>query len=322
MKQPTVLLVTLLAGVLLAVGSIDDAQAKRFGGGKSFGGRSAYSSPYRRSLTPKRSLSQQQASAKNQRLRDQFSRRGGLMGMLGGLALGGLLGSLLFGGAFEGLNLLDLLVFGLVAFVLYKIFAGRKQPGATASTGGGYRSQDADFADEGYHRTGDEDFDSGPARRQRAGFDTDLLFDKDARHDRPSDAVSDGQPITTMPAEFDERAFLAGARSAYERLQAAWDRADLAQIRSLTTDKVFAEIQQQLCEREADNQTEILKLDAELLEMRESGSEWEATVLFDTILREEPQQRPHQVREIWHFTRPARSVQPTWFLDGIQQLES
>jgi len=48
------------------------------------------------------------------------------MGMLGGLALGGLLGSLFFCGAFENINFMDILVFGGIAFLLYKLFAARK----------------------------------------------------------------------------------------------------------------------------------------------------------------------------------------------------
>jgi predicted lipid-binding transport protein (Tim44 family) len=38
-------------------------------------------------------------------------------------------------------------------------------------------------------------------------------------------------------------------------------------------------------------------------------------------MREERDAKPGQVREVWHFTRSRSSRQPTWFLDGIQQLE-
>jgi predicted lipid-binding transport protein (Tim44 family) len=54
-----------------------------------------------------------------------FSKRGGLMGLLGGLALGGLLGSLFFGGAFENFNFMDILIFGGIAYLLYKLFAAK-----------------------------------------------------------------------------------------------------------------------------------------------------------------------------------------------------
>ncbi len=310
-------------GLFLTIGSIGDAEAKRFGGGKSFGGRSAYSNPYRRSITPRKSLNQKRAAAQNQGLRDKFSRRGGLMGMLGGLALGGLLGSLLFGGAFQGLNMMDFLVFGLIAFVLYKIFAARKRAGAFSSTEDGYQPSDADFSDDSYHRSMDRTFEPEQRRGPASRFDTDLLFDKGGKQNQGLETTFDKQPSAPLqaPLGFDEASFLSGAKAAYKRLQAAWDDADLAEIRGLATDKAFAEIQEQLRARDTDSRTEILKLEAELLEVRDAGTDWETTVLFDAILREEQDQRPTQVREIWHFVRPVNSIQPTWFLDGIQQLE-
>lgn len=102
-------------------------------------------------------------------------------------------------------------------------------------------------------------------------------------------------------------------------LQKAWDDHDLAEIRGLSTDKVFAEIQEQLKGLATDNHTDILKLDAELLEVREIGSELEAVVLFDAIMREDVNAQAEQVREVWYFVKPKISLQPKWLLDGIQQ---
>ncbi|WP_442514585.1 hypothetical protein, partial [Salmonella enterica] len=70
-----------------------------------------------------------------------------------------------------------------------------------------------------------------------------------------------------------------------------------------------------------ENHTELLKVEAELLQVRDVGNDREASVLFDVLLREARGQAPTQVREVWHFTRSKTSQQPTWFLDGIQQLE-
>ena len=71
---------------------------------------------------------------------------------------------------------------------------------------------------------------------------------------------------------------------------------------------------------DTENHTEILKLEAELLEVREIGSELEAVVLFDSIMREDVNAQAEQVREVWHFIKPKVSIQPKWYLDGIQQL--
>ena len=328
MKTLTGIVLSMVLGVALVLSGASDVSAARMGGGKSFGSRPSFSEPYRRSPTanppglsqPGAAYKQPSYSAaqqRNQGMRDSLRQRGGLMGMLGGLALGGLLGALLFGGAFEHLNFLDLLLFGLVAFMLFKLFAARKRPAAGAATPAGYypADRDAEF-DRPYERHADT------APPERARFDTDVLFGKGRAVPSAEPAGRAGSTATVLPADFDAGAFLTGAKAAYAAMQKAWDEGDLAELRVLTTDKVFGELQDQLRDRGvAPNRTDLVKVEAELLEVRDVGPDREAAVLFDVLLREAPESRPSQVREVWHFVRPRNSRQPTWFLDGIQQLE-
>jgi len=310
MNKYTSIVAFLLIALSLSLGGISDADAKRFGGGSSFGGRSSYSAPYKRSaIPPSRSASQQQAAAQNQAARQGMTNRGGLMGLLGGLALGGLLGSLFFGGAFENINFMDILVFGGIAYLLYKLFAATKAGAAQRPA---------------YNRTANDYEESQPIQSNPAGFNTDVLFNKDKKQSAGQNFQqnADFKNTIAVPEGFDQQAFLSGAKIAFTTLQKAWDDRDLAEIRGLSTDKVFAEIQDQLKASATENHTDILKLDAELLEVREIGSELEAVVLFDTIMREDINAQTEQVREVWHFVKPKISVQPKWLLDGIQQLEN
>lgn len=308
MNKYTSIVAFCLIALSLTLGGMSDADAKRFGGGSSFGGRSSYSAPYKRSATPPtRSANQQQSAAQNQAARQGMINRGGLMGMLGGLALGGLLGSLFFGGAFENFNFMDILVFGGIAFLLYKLFANR--------AGAAQRPA--------YNRTANDYVESQPIQSNPAGFNTDILFKKDKQQSTGQNFQpnADYNDTVDVPEDFDQRAFLSGAKIAFTTLQKAWDDRDLAEIRNLSTDKVFAEIQEQLRASATENHTDILKLDAELLEVREIGTELEAVVLFDAIMREDINAQAEQIREVWHFVKPKISIQPKWLLDGIQQLE-
>ncbi|WP_031434166.1 Tim44 domain-containing protein [Methylomarinum vadi] len=314
------LVATLMIALTLSIGGISDAEAKRLGGGRSFGSKSIYSSPYRRSTSsqPSRSASQQQAYQKNQAARQRMSQRGGLMGMLGALALGGLLGSLFFGGAFEGFNFMDILVFAGIAYLLYRLFAAKAGQNRPAPAYG--REQNNDYQEPMHYRDSEQSFGG----QNHAGFDTDLLFGKGQKNASPSQPKSQQDADfnqTSVPVGFDEKEFLKGAENAFRMLQKAWDNRDLAEIRGLTTDKVFAEIQEQLRASSEDNQTDVLKLQADLLDIREVGPELEAVVLFDSIMRENPDAQAEQVREVWHFVKPRDSLQPKWYLDGIQQLE-
>lgn len=320
MKKYTGLLATLIIAISLSVAGIPDAEAKRFGGARSFGGKSSYSSPFRRSSTNKatRSASQQKAYNQNQTARQSMSRRGGLMGMLGGLALGGLLGSMFFGGAFEGMNFMDILVFGGIAYLLFKLFAAKS--GARRQPAYNYQQSKPDNS-----QYKPQAFDAS-SQRNSSGFDTDILFNKDKKQSASAAEVDNFSNDAEfeediVPAGFDEADFLAGAEGAFKDLQKAWDHRDLAEIRGLTTDKVFAEIQDQLNESTETNQTDVLKVDSEMLSIREIGNELEAVVLFDAIIREQRDEQAEQVREVWHFIKSKNSIQPKWYLDGIQQLE-
>ncbi|ANE57414.1 Tim44 domain-containing protein [Methylomonas sp. DH-1] len=316
MNRKIGILATLFIALALTLGGMQEAQAKRMGGGKSFGSRPSYSAPYQRSTTPNdfgnqatRSASQQQAAAQNQAARQNWAGRGGLMGMLGGLALGGLLGSLFFGGAFEGINLMDMLLFAGIAYLVYRLFAAKagQQPAASGAFG-----QAGGQSGPQYYR------ENQGGNNSPAGFDTDVLFGKNKAG--AGSSFQSAAAATAIPAGFDRAAFLNGAEKAYRYLQAAWDNRDLAEIRGLATDKVFAEIQQQLQASGETNRTEILSLKSELLEVSEAGAELEAAVLFESLVRENGAQA-ETVREVWHFVKPKHSSQTRWFLDGIQQIE-
>ncbi|MEK9766699.1 MAG: Tim44 domain-containing protein, partial [Thalassolituus sp.] len=114
-------LITCLSAMILMLGVVNEAQAKRFGSGgfgKAFPTKSA---PAPQKQTPQKSTpdgAKQAAAGK-----------GGLMGgMLGGLLAGGLFAYLLGSGAFEGLQIMDMLLFAGIAFLLFKLLKGASRP--------------------------------------------------------------------------------------------------------------------------------------------------------------------------------------------------
>ena len=219
------------------------------------------------------------------------------MGMFGALALGGVLGAMFFGGAFEGINFMDILIIGLVIFMLFK-FMSRRSPQAAAA--GGYGPTDMD------------DVDNHQQQRHDAS-------DQFGSHDNAGDGTSVDDLRSPAAKQFDQEAFIEGAKSCFARLQQAWNDGDLSDIRQFTTDHVFGEIQDQHQAREKHGKTEIVSLDAELLSSNDIGLKQEAIVLFKAELTEDG--NSHPVEEVWHFIKPVNSQQTTWFLDGIQQVE-
>jgi predicted lipid-binding transport protein (Tim44 family) len=85
---------------------------------------------------------------------------------------------------------------------------------------------------------------------------------------------------------------------------------------------VLEEIRRQAAQDPTPSKTELLLVNAKLLEFREEDKDTVATVLFDVLMREDASEdRPKQVREVWHFSRPTSDLNANWRLEGIQQLE-
>ena len=317
-------LITFISIAFLFASSVE---AKRFGGGGSFGGKKSYSSPFSKKTSQKKSFSQQKAASSNQQRQQQLSKKGGFMGMLGGLALGGLLGALFFGGAFENFNFFDFIIIGGLIFAFMWFMKRKKQGMQSSANANNNFAFNSNAAEPSLNSS---DFNS--KKIQDSGFTqsfTSLKQPQDTSNDADFGTsaganTADGNNII-LPEWFDQEDFLSGARSAYTLLQEAWDSGKLDEIKALTTESVFAEISRQHAQDNSQDTTRILQLNAELIDFNESSDQVEASVLFDALLGEADAQgnneRATQVRELWHFVRKSNSEQPTWYLDGIQQLD-
>src|SRR3569623_866758 len=136
-------------------------------------------------------------------------------------------------------------------------------------------------------------------------------------------AAGGGAPVTAAvtqarPAWFDEQNFLRTAKSHFIRLQAASDKGDLADIREYTTPEVFAEVAVQLQERNgAASNTEVLTLNAQLLDFLSEGDHYVTSVRFYGTIREDGA-ATESFDEIWHLQR-AVAGDNNWYIAGLQQ---
>ena len=337
-------------------------QAKRLGGGTSFGSKPSYSAPVKRAdLPPSNHVSQpsytappapihQQSANSNQAWKDRA------LGAAAGLAVGGLVGSMVSGGSEHvnppvqnyapppatpmmqnnvqslppstsyssapvytdrnaattssgGFGFFGWLLLGGLGYLAYRFFFAKKTPASPVSANNYQYSQPASYAS------------AENASYQNAGFNTDLMFKKTDSSVSSSTINLAKSRNFSMPNDFDHASFVEEVRNCYVQLQKAWDHRDFSEIRGLTTDKVFAEIQEQLKGSHDINQTDILKLDIDVLEVRELSSTIEAVVLFDALIREETNAQANQVSEVWHFVKAKSGFHMVWLLDGIQQID-
>ena len=293
------LCVACMAAFSLSIPS--DVEAKRLGGGRSFGSSPSMSRPATPSA-PSGTYRQQSNTYSRQAnpaagAGAAAMNRPGWGGMLGGLLAGTFIGSMLFGngmaGAGAGGGLLDLIILGLLVYFgvkMFRRFKANQQGGAASSSM--YRE--------------------APRPASDASAWGSLKNEEGQTYEAPR--------ASAVPSDFDQEEFLRGAKMAYTRLQESWDRRDLDDIAQFATPAVVQELRAQRDEDPKPGVTQILKIDASVVEVREEGTEQRVSVFFDVLMREDPtQERPEQVRELWHFVRN-RAGDDSWRLDGIQQM--
>lgn len=283
MKKGLLICVALVCGALLASA---DAEARRLGASRSIGAQRSIVTPPPAAAPSRPAQPAQAGQAPAQSAPATPAAPGSRwLPLLGGLAAGGLLGALFGGGGFGGLVLLLLLGVALVA--AFRLFAGRPQgappePVRLAGIPGGSAL--------------------APAPAEAA--------------DAPQAASM--QP--SIPAGFDTAGFLRSAKLNFVRLQGANDGARLDEIREFTTQEMFEELRRDVAQRGgAQQQTDVVTLDADLLELAtESGRHW-ASVRFSGLVREAPGTPPEGFEEVWNLVKPADGSSG-WLLAGIQQM--
>ena len=270
MRHFLVMLTVAVMGFGLAV---EHAEARRMGGGGNVGSFSR--SAERPAASPNQAAPARQA---------QPGQAAGsrMPGMLGGMLAGGLIAALFFGGAFDELRLMDMLLVAGLGFLLFRLLARRR----TAVAGGPQQRT------EPSPHVAPQAFQSAPG------------------------ATFGGGDFGSLPAWFDRERFLSGAKEHFMTLQRAWDNNDSSGIQEYVTPELYNLLREERAKHPANNRTEVVRLFAELGDVREIGNQAEATVIFHGILDENHEST--EFNETWHLTREMRDGAP-WYLQGIEQ---
>lgn len=138
---------------------------------------------------------------------------------------------------------------------------------------------------------------------------------------RSSMAAPGAAAAHAFPPGFEPEPFLAQARLQFSRLQAAYDIADRRLLADVLTPEMLAEISRELDTRGPHAPTEIVALDAEILDVATEGDRHWASVRFHGLLREDGAKEPQRFDEVWNLVKPVNGS-TGWQLAGIRQLES
>jgi predicted lipid-binding transport protein (Tim44 family) len=261
-----------LGGTLVAT----EADAGRLGGGRSVGTQRSVTAP------PARPAQQQAAPAQKGAQAAPAQTGNRWLPILGGLALGGMLGYLFGGNGLMGILLIAGLAI-LAVMVVRALMARRRQ---------GHEVRPVQYA--GMRETVDVPVATASATAPVAGS------------------------AAAIPAGFDASGFLRAAKMNFLKLQQANDAGRLDEIREFTTDELYEELRKDFG-RSAGQSTDIASLDADLLEFATEGNRHWASVRFSGTVREAPRADPEAFTEVWNLVKPADGS-TGWLLAGIQQM--
>lgn len=121
------------------------------------------------------------------------------------------------------------------------------------------------------------------------------------------------------PAGFDAAEFVRQAKLNFVRLQEAHDRGDAAMLRDFLAPEVCREVEADIrAAGGALQKTEVLTLNAEVLDVAEEAGSYIVSVRFSGLIREAAGGDEQPFSEIWHLQKP-KAGRSGWMVAGIQQ---
>ncbi|GAP35342.1 Tim44 domain-containing protein [Piscinibacter sakaiensis] len=291
-----------------------EAEAKRLGGGRSQGMQRnlpAQNTPQRTPDAPQNpapSTPPTQAAAPMAGAAAAAAPKRSWMGPIAGLAAGlgiaALMSHLGLSEAFGQFLLIALLA--VVAIVVVRLLMRRFAGGGAARGGMGGLQPAGATAGTGY---GSPTVERQDAPMARSAF---------------APAAGAGQaglaPVgPSVPSDFDREGFERLAKMIFIRLQAANDAGDLNDLRQFTTPEFFAAVRLDLQERGASaQQTDVVQIDAEVLDVASEAERQVVSVRFKGLVREASDAAATDFDEVWHLVKPADDSRG-WAIAGIQQ---
>jgi len=298
-----------LAVALAGVGMVSapmDVEAKRLGGGRASGMQrqmparqpSATPNPGQQAAAPAPATPAQPMAQPGKR-----SWMGPLAGLAAGLGIAALMSHFGMGAAMGNFLMMALVAMAAMFAIswLMRRFSGggaAAQGPQLAGAGAPYQPQ----ADQGMQRQAQQ-----PVLAPVAGG---------------SSAAAPSGNLSQVPAGFDHDGFQRTAKMIFIRLQAANDASNLDDLRKFTTPELFASLRLDLQERgQTPNQTDVMQLDAEVVDTAKDDGQWIVSVRFHGLIREEVNAGAQPFNEMWHLVKP-QDESRDWAIAGITPLDA
>ena len=272
--------------------SLDANAAKRFGGGKSAGAAPTHQTSQ---MAPASGAGSAAATAGAAGAAGAAAKAGGAsrwLGPLAGIAAGGLLASMFMGDGFQGMQIFDILIMAVIAFLAFRFIAARR------------RKQQEHMAAAGHAPIAREVFEQKPASGSIFGG---------------SAAPAAVRPVINAPAWFNEERFVEAARNHFQSLQQHWDANEMDKIAEFVTPQLLEFLKKERADLgEGFQSTYIDNLNVQLDGVDDRSDKTVATLTFTGVSKSSRFDQGEVFNESWNMERPQGDNQP-WLVAGIRQ---
>ncbi|MHC8369374.1 Tim44 domain-containing protein [Pseudomonas sp. MDT1-85] len=272
--------------------SLDANAAKRFGGGKSSGAAPTHQTSQ---MAPSSAAGGAAATAGAAGAAGAATKASGAsrwLGPLAGIAAGGLLASMFMGDGFQGMQIFDILIMAVIAFLVFRFIAARR------------RKQQEHMAPAG-------------APMQREVFEQKptamgSIFGGSA-------APVAARPVINAPAWFNENNFIEAARNHFQSLQQHWDANEMDKIAEFVTPQLLEFLKRERADLgDGFQSTYIDNLQVQLDGVDDRADKTIATLTFSGVSKSSRFDQGEVFSESWNMERPQGENQP-WLVAGIRQ---
>ncbi|MCW8335387.1 Tim44 domain-containing protein [Vibrio sp. SCSIO 43135] len=287
---------SLVALLMVSVAITPIAEAKKFGGGKSFG------KSFKTAPAPKQQKQNTNSIGKEQAGKAQSSKKGLMGGLLGGLLAGGLLAAF-FGGAFEGIQFMDILIMGLIAFLIFKFMRGML--GAKQGSMNQHQQQPAFGGNnQKFEQPNVHNFEQQPQGTTGGNGGFGFGSQTDVPHN--------------YPPGFDQAAFVNGSREHYRILQGAWNHNQLETIEEYVSPSLFEDLKAERAKLEGEQHTDVMYVDAEIVRADYDAEKAQLSLQFSGRYRDSAEGVEEDIEDVWHLERDLTVPNAPWLIVGIQ----
>ncbi|TDF83304.1 Tim44 domain-containing protein [Pseudomonas sp. H9] len=266
--------------------SLDASAAKRMGGGKSSGAAPIHQTRQAAPATPAASPT---APGRAPAAASGASK---WLGPLAGIAAGGLLASMFMGDGFDGMQIFDILIMALIAFLVFRFIAARRRKQQPQMAAAGH----APYQREAHQPAAQPSIFGGSAAPAAAAH-----------------------PVINAPAWFNEQNFLAAARNHFQTLQQHWDANEMDKIAEFVTPQMLQFLKQERAELgDGFQSTYIDNLNVQLEGVDDRADKTIATLTFSGVSKNSRFDQGEVFSESWNMERAQGENQP-WLVAGIRQ---